>query len=274
MADRQAVKSANRVLDLFELLGRWGRELSHTEIAAALKIPKSSLSQLLPNLVDRGYVEFVAETKGYRLGAKLTSLVGRRAEAKNLQDLAMPALQAIAAETSESSAFNVLHGDFSKVTATINSQQRLVSHMRTGDLAPLYATSGGKAILAFLSTPMLDDYIKRVKFENITKNTVRSATELKSELDTIRRDKIAYAFEEFTPGIVGIAVPILSQDSMPLGSLNVAMPAVRYNNRVRDRAVQILRQSVDALRQQLGFVEPTGRKQRKAGLTDYRPPTG
>lgn len=256
MTDKQAVKSANRVLDLFELLGQWSRELSHTEIATTLKIPKSSLSQLLPNLVDRGYVQFVAETKGYRLGAKLAELAGQQAEQKDVIGLARPLLQTIAAETGESAALNVLQGDFSKVVATVNSQQRLLSHMRDGDLAPLYATSGGKAIIAFLPEDMLNSYLKRAKLEEISKNTIRSTEELTLQLETIRRGRVAYAFEEFTPGICGIAVPILSHSGSPLGSLNVAMPAVRYNTRVRDRAIQVLRRAVDTLNQKLGFIDP------------------
>ncbi|HVV79574.1 MAG TPA: IclR family transcriptional regulator [Pseudolabrys sp.] len=266
MADKQAVKSANRVLDLFELLGQWSRELSHTEIATTLKIPKSSLSQLLPNLVDRGYVQFIAETKGYRLGAKLAELAGQQAEQKDVIGLARPVLHTIATETGESAALNVLQGDSSKVVATVNSQQRLLSHMRNGDLAPLYATSGGKAIIAFLPDDMLNSYLKRVKLEEITKNTIRSIEELTLQLESIRRARVAYAFEEFTPGICGIAVPILSQSGSPLGSLNVAMPAVRYNTRVRDRALQVLRQAVDAMNQKLGFIEPVrSKKTRRRG---------
>jgi DNA-binding IclR family transcriptional regulator len=133
--------------------------------------------------------------------------------------------------------------------------------MRDGDLAPLYATSGGKAIIAFLPDDMLNGYLKRVKLEAITKSTIRSADELRSQIETIRRTRVAYAFGEFTSGIRGIAVPILSQSASPLGAINVAMPAIRYNTRVRDHAVQILRQAVDALHQQLGFVErPAKRK--------------
>jgi DNA-binding IclR family transcriptional regulator len=94
-ASRQAVKSANRVLDLFELLGRWGDEMSHTEIANALTIPKSSLSQLLPNLVTRGYLEFSSATKGYRLGAKLTALANQMNDGKRLEIIAAPVLQSL-----------------------------------------------------------------------------------------------------------------------------------------------------------------------------------
>ena len=69
-----AVKSADRVLDLFELLAHAGREMSHSEIAEILQIPKSSLSQLLKNLIARGYVEVTANGRGYRLGEALLRL--------------------------------------------------------------------------------------------------------------------------------------------------------------------------------------------------------
>jgi hypothetical protein len=70
-ASTGVVKSADRVLDLFELLGRWGAEMSHTDLVEALQIPKSSLTQLLRNLVSRGYIEFSPSTKGYRLGRRV-----------------------------------------------------------------------------------------------------------------------------------------------------------------------------------------------------------
>jgi DNA-binding IclR family transcriptional regulator len=262
MVDRLAVKSANRVLDLFELLGRWGGELSHTEIAAALKIPKSSLSQLLPNLVDRGYVQFVAENKGYRLGPKLISLVTKLDQEQSLEALVRPILETITEQTGESSSLNVLQGDASKVVATVNSPQRLVSHMRTGDLAPLHTTSGGKAILAFLSEPMREDYMARVTLKEITENTITSMAELRRQIDAVRRDRIAFANGEFTSGITGMAVPILNQTSDVVGSINVAMPSVRYNSKVRDKVAMVLEKTVHDIRQQLGFAAPPVRKAR------------
>ena len=110
---------------------------------------------------------------------------------------------------------------------------------------------------------MLEDYLKRVDFKEITKNTIMSVAELRRQLSTVRRDRIAYSLEEFTPGIIGMAMPILSAADEPLGSINIAMPAVRYNSKVRDRVAQVLEQAVDTIRQQLGFIEPSSRKKRR-----------
>jgi DNA-binding IclR family transcriptional regulator len=234
------VKSAGRVLDLLELLGRWDREMGHADIADALGIPKSSLTQLLKDLVTRGYVDFAPATKGYRLGASFAALAWHAGRSRDLVRSAESFLTEITAATQESSALNRIKDMQAEVAATVSGPQRLVTHMRLGDLAPLYATSGGKAILAYLPEVQREEYLTAIRFQPITPNTIASVAELRRQIATVRKEGVAYSFEEFTPGIVGIGVPILSESGLALGSLNVAMPSVRYNSEARDRAIDAL----------------------------------
>ncbi|MGC3982435.1 MAG: IclR family transcriptional regulator [Steroidobacteraceae bacterium] len=245
-----AVKSADRVLDLFELLGRWDREMSHTEIAAALSIPKSSLTLLLRNLVTRGYVEFSSSSKSYRLGAAFGVLAQQSSRDFNLIACTEPILAKITATLGESSALNRLKGQKVEVVATVLGSHRLVSHMRLGDMAPLYATSGGKALLANLPEEMLQEYLSKVSFEAITPNTIKSVATLKREIEAIKRTGLAYSHEEFTSGIVGLATVIMGKNARPIGALNIAIPAVRSNREVLERAGQmLLRAAQDVVRQ-------------------------
>jgi DNA-binding IclR family transcriptional regulator len=242
------VKSANRVLDLFELLAHWGREMSHAELAEALGIPKSSLTQLLKTLVARGYIDYSPSNKSYQLGDAFARLSQRTGDARNLITFIEPILEEITRATQESCALNHLRGSMTEVVASVSSPQRLVSHMRTGDLAPLYATSGGKTILAHLPEAMREEYIATVQFERITPKTIRSRKELQKHLTATRKEGFAYSFEEFTPGIVGIGAPILSEAGFPLGSLNIAMPAVRYTAAAKARAENALQDAVQRIR--------------------------
>jgi DNA-binding IclR family transcriptional regulator len=244
------VKSADRVLDLFELLARWGREMSHTEIAEALDIPKSSLTKLMRNLTDRGYLRFVPETKGYRLGDAILKLAQQSNQLRSLIACAEPVLSDITQQTAESCALNQLKGEEVEVVATVVSQQRLQSHMRLGDLAPLYAVSGGKVILAFLPDVMRDEYLRSLSFERFTRNTISTKKALLNELQLVRTHGFAQSMEEYTPGIVGVGVPILSSTGFPLGSLNLAIPAVRFSSEVGERSVAILKAAAARIQRQ------------------------
>ena len=245
------VKSADRVLTLFELLGAWGREMSHTDIANALGIPKSSLTQLLKNMTGRGWLSYAPASKGYSLGPAFARFAQRSGQALDFASIAGPVLTELTARTSESSAMNVLKGDVVEVNATVLGPHRLVSHMRLGDAAPLYATSGAKVILAYLPAEMQDDYLSRVTFVRTTPATIRSVRALRAQLRIIRKEGIAYSFDEWTPGITGLARPVLSPAGEAVASVNVAMPSVRYDAAVRDRVADALQWAVDAIARRL-----------------------
>ncbi len=240
-----AVKSADRVLDLFEYLARAGREMSHTEIADALEIPKSSLTQLLKNLVSRGYVELTSNGRGYRLGEMLLSLSKSAGHVRDLVSEAQVFLAELTHDTGESSALNQLKGDRAEVVATVLGPQRLVTHMRLGDLAPLYATSGGKAILAHMPASFVNDYLATVKFEAATPATLKSTKALTRQLATIQRTGFSYSHEEWTPGIIGVGVAVLDRTGMALGAINVAIPAARFNATIQQESERALKQSLD-----------------------------
>jgi len=246
-----AVKSATRVLDLFECLGRWDAEKTHTEIAAELAIPKSSLSQLLKTLLNRGYLDYEPVSKGYRLGPSIAKLAKRENESGDIVAAAASVLSWLASETQETCALNFLKGDKSEVVASVMGTHRLNITMREGDAAPLYATSGGKALLAYLPDVMLDEYLSRVRFERITAHTISSVDRLRAELVEVRNTGFAYVYEEFTPGIVGIAKAILTSSGHAIGSLNIATPVPRFNDDKKafcesalERAVRTLRAKV------------------------------
>ena len=204
-----AVKSAERALDVLELLARRGSGLSHAGIAAALSIPKSSLTQLLRTLVARRYLALDPAQKTYALGEAAAALSRRSAQSIDMVRLAEPILTALTRRTDESSALNLLRGDEIEVVCGANSSLPLLWSMKIGQRAPLYATSGGKAILAYLPRAEQRAYVARVRLATFTPGTLRSVAALEAELVEIRSNGVGYSFEEYSSGIVGIVNPFV-----------------------------------------------------------------
>lgn len=248
---RGTVKSADRVLTLFELLGRWGQEMSHSEIAHVMGIPKSSLSQLLKNLVARGWLSYSPETKSYLLGDAIIGIARGAAQTHDAIGLSQPILEELTAATNETSAFNVLRGDYAETVATVLGGETLLAVMRLGQRSPLYTTSYGKALLAYLPADMREDYLARVELVPVTPRTIRSVEELRIQLQTIRRDGIAYSFEEQVPGIVGTSCPVLGPNGNVVGAISIATAAIRYDNRLRAQISEAIARATAKLSQQL-----------------------
>src|SRR5262249_60982036 len=67
----EGVKSAERVLDVIELLTREQQGLTFVEITAELAWPKSSSHALLQTMTRRGYLSLDEATRRYTLGLRV-----------------------------------------------------------------------------------------------------------------------------------------------------------------------------------------------------------
>lgn len=246
-----AVKSADRVFDVFELLGAWDRELSHTELCEWLAIPKSSGSQLLRTLVARGYLRFNASAKTYSLGPRIRMLAESENTRADLGSMAAPVLEQMAADLGETATLYLLDGDNAVAVVGSPSPQRLAAQITMGERAPLYAMAAGKAMLAFLAAPQQSDYLARVHVRKFTPHTVASRAALRREMEDIRNARFAIAEEQYTPGLVELAAPVLTRGDEVAGAVGLAIPAMRYDKAVRQQALKALAAAAGKLERQL-----------------------
>lgn len=254
-----SVKSANRVLDVFETLGAWDMGMTHSKLAEHLGIPKSSLTQLLKTMVQRSYILFNSEDRTYHIGPRVEALAGRKREILDLTNIIQPFLERITAATGESTFLNLLSGDMAQLTARVIGPQPLVTVLTLGQMVPLYATAGARAILAFLPAEMREDYLERTELKAFTPNTVTSTEKLRDELERVRHERVSVSSDELFLGITGIAMPVLSDSGHSLGSVVVSMPTMRFNKQSRVAITDSLREHIEMLQAQLaGFNSSQG----------------
>ncbi|NQV98309.1 MAG: IclR family transcriptional regulator [Rhodospirillales bacterium] len=247
------VKSAMRVIEVLDLLGRWRGDRSHNQIAEELNIPKSSLSQLLKTLVQREYLTYLPESRTYALGPAIDKLAAQARRTRDLAEVAQPVLEWLSETTSESIALNYMNGDSHEVVATILSPRRIVAHLRLGEKAPLHATSGGQVILAHLTTAQQESYLKRADYQRFARNSLMDAAAVRNKLARIAADGFAVVVEEFTPGIGGIARPVFGPNRVPLASLSVTVPVDRFNSDFQEQANRSLARAVTSLSHRAGL---------------------
>ena len=242
------VKSAVRVINILELLGRWSSARTHIQIAEELNIPKSSLTQVLKTLIRYDFIELDPESRGYSLGTAIHDIAAGAHSTKQLMNVAGTVLEWLTQQTGESSALNKREGDQHRVAATMLSQQRIVAHLKLGDKAPLHTTSGGQVILAHLPRDELEDYLSRARFERFAKNSLQTAQSVLDKLERIRADGFATVVDEFTPRIGGVARPIFDKNKNVLASLSITVPSERLTEDLKKTALVALEKAITSLR--------------------------
>lgn len=250
------VKSAERVLDILELLASTGRAMTHAEIGRRTGIPKSSLTQLLRNLAERGYLEAVEGSLAFRLGDGAFAVARRGARTRELVDIARPHMEKLTASTGESSGLSLLNDDMAERVCSVDSTQAVLYAMHVGVRAPLYANSGGKIFLAWMTSAEREAYFSRVKLVALTGETILSLATLRRQLQRIRTEGIARSIGEFTPGIVGVAAPILDIHGHVFASVGVALPAARFDDTRSKSITQALHTCAMAIAGQVDRRDP------------------
>jgi IclR family transcriptional regulator, acetate operon repressor len=237
------VKSALRTLDIIEFVVAHPQGPIAQDIAAALDIPVSSLSYLLGTLVERGYI--VRAGRQYRPGPGLERLaVSPRT--LTLAERVRPLVRLLRSELDETASFMVRSGWQAEALVTEASGQALRYAIEAGNLKPLHALAAGKAILSALPEAELQRYFAEAPRPAFTAQTVTDEAPLRAALETIRREGLAEAHEENTPGICGLAVPAWLKGE-PVGAFAVAIPEVRFDPALAARAKAALTRAAAAL---------------------------
>src|SRR5688572_28706791 len=130
-------RSANRVVDILELVAASREGLALREVSAELEAPKSSLLPLLRALTARGYLEH-GRAGDYRLGWRALALGHNAAAHRGLPDVARPALVELMRRTGETVFLGTLAGDGLSVVYVdkVESEQIIRYAAGVGDRRP------------------------------------------------------------------------------------------------------------------------------------------
>ena len=250
------VKSADRVLQLLELLAKEADGLTHAEIANRLSIPKSSLTGLMTELSSSGYVEHDRERRRFLLGPRVVGLARSYLGRIDIVRIAQPLLAAIAAELGNSCALTVRSDDDMLVVCKQDVVQTLQHSMQLGERGPVYASASGKAVLAAAGPDAVEAYLGRTSLAALTSYTLTDVEALRVELDEVARSGIGYSRRELVDGIIAIGIAVLDADGAPVAGLSVSVPETIFNPTHEARVIESLRQSQVRLAALLGADSP------------------
>jgi DNA-binding IclR family transcriptional regulator len=99
---------------------------------------------------------------------------------------------------------------------------------KTGEWVGINATSGAKAVLAFMAPDQLEAMVKaHPVLRAFTGSTIKDWNTLKRQLAQIRQSGIASDQEEYMEGINGVGVPAFDSSGTVLGAVVVVVPVDR-----------------------------------------------
>ncbi len=213
--------------------------------ARHLNVPRSTAYRLLRSLETGGLLVYDPGRRAYRLSLAVARLAQAALSHIDLRSVARPFLQRLAQQTGESAFLLVVQGRSAVVIDTVTSDAPLKLTYPVGTPWPLHAGASNKVLLAHLPPEEVDEILAG-PLPRVTLRTVTDPRRLRAELARIRQRGYAYSRGELTPGVVGIAVPLLYGGQL-LGALAVAGPSARLPVARVPEVVQQLKSAADGV---------------------------
>ena len=253
------VQALDRAFAVLDLLGESQTPLGLAQVAASLQLHKSTAHRFLMVLEKHHMVERTTNGK-FRLGLRLFDFGNRAIEQYDLRERAQPHLRKLVQETEETAHLCVLEQSRVIYIDKIEPARSVRMITRIGASNPVYCTSVGKAILAFLPEDRVNEIIKRTKFERFTHRTIPNAEALRAEIEKTRRRGYAVDDEEYEEGLRCIAVPLLDAQRYPVSAVSVSGPSFRVTAQKLPSIATHLLQCVRGISSDMGFTSSRAKR--------------
>lgn len=205
------VKSANRSIEIMELLTREPFGLTLSEISQALDLPVSSTYEILRSLVDCRMLSLIH--KRYSVGLRLFEI----SQAISRDFFLLQCARPYVLETRDrlKSTIHLAALDQTDVVylSKVNFSLATTSPSRVGVRLPAHLTALGKVMLSKLSDENIYELYKNYDFKIVTKNSTSSIQMLITKLNKIRHDQYAFDAGEYIEDLYCVAVPVVSEYS-------------------------------------------------------------
>ena len=222
-------RALGRALEVLEALARRRDGATLSGLSQRLGSPKSSLLYLLRPMTRLGYLVRSPDGR-YRLGPAAFTLAMAALSNRELPELARPFLEELAAKSGETALLATLSGDAPAAVYIdkVESQHNPIRYTaRIGERRPLYCSSIGKLLLAYLPPARRQEYLKTTRLKAFTPQTPVTRAALRRALDEIRSTGLSISVDEIAQGAAGIAAPVFDRHGEVLAGLVLGAPSHR-----------------------------------------------
>ncbi|SEW37881.1 transcriptional regulator, IclR family [Cognatiyoonia koreensis] len=241
--------TVGKALEVLDQVAEFGRPVRFAELLADSNFPKPTLYRLLQTLTSQGMLAFDPDRNTYSPGARLMKFAHAAWSQSTLAQVASPHVQLLSEATGETVHLAQLDSAQVLYLDKRNARQPVEMYSQAGKIGPAYCTGVGKAMIAFLPEDEAADVIGQQSFHVFTPTTLATADALQEELVDIRANGYGFDREEHEPGIICVAMPILSESGRVLGALSVTSTTQHTNLAGLEQQVPHLRKATNAIAQ-------------------------
>ena len=246
---KDQISSVVRALQILECFTGSRTEWTLKELTQELDLPSTTIFRQLSTLVECNYLEQNPSRKSYKVGARLLQLSGAVISQADIRQNARPILERLSGVVRETVNLSTLIDHDIFYLDKVEEYRSVICHTRIGSRVPAYATSCGKAMLAYAPENVVDEYCDwLLTCPPLTDATISDPEVFRRELVEVRQRGYAMDNGEIETGLICIGAPIFDAFRHAVASVSVAGPEFRMKENQEMITREVMRAAGDISR--------------------------
>jgi IclR family transcriptional regulator, pca regulon regulatory protein len=208
-----------RALRIIQAFNRDRRQMTLSDIAKLVDLPRASVRRTLHTLIHLGFAE--TDGRAFRLMPRVLTLASAYLTSNSISDILQPAVEHLTAEVGEACSAAILDGDDVIMIAHATPNRVINLSAQIGFRLPAVSSSLGRVLLAALDDRRLEGRLARIKPEKLTSATIVDRAALRRAIRKARIDGYSLVDQEAELGFRSISVPLRRLDDAVIASLNI-----------------------------------------------------
>lgn len=223
-----AMSSTLRCLKVLELLAEDPFELSFTDLAAKLDVPKASAHRLCTTLIEANLITQEPVSRRYMLSSHALWVGSGYLRHSPIYRAAFFPMQELARQVPGTVQLGVMDLDYVLFIHSVGYSGAPHAFADVGLRRPLNATASGKIFLAGMATEDLERIMAK-STERYTSSTITSLAKMKQEIVQVRKMRYARNVEELLPGYWVLAAGVGGQEGRPAAAISLTLPLEEFS---------------------------------------------
>jgi DNA-binding IclR family transcriptional regulator len=266
----------DRCLLLLDFLAEAPGGIALGDLSKKAGLPKSGAHRILNTMIESGIVVQDPESREYRLTMKLLSLAHRFLAETQIIEHCQVILENLAEDSNELVRMTVVDRDqLVWIAKAQGARGNVKLDPLMGKKVPLHAAANGKIWLASLPTEKAVQLVLQDGFGTPAMhgpNVIQTIEDLLAEIQKVKKQGYAVAWEEADPNVAAVAAAIRAsdrRDAAIIGTVSIAGPVFRFTKESINSIVPRLHQTAEELTNAAPLISSWWREQ-SSGNADVK----
>jgi IclR family pca regulon transcriptional regulator len=244
--DRDYVQSLERGMSVLLAFDAEHPAPTLAELAQLTGFSRPAVRRFLITLERMGYVR--GNGGRWSLTPRVLAIGQHYTETHALIELAQPHLLSLAERTHESASLAALDAGEVVYVARVPVRRIMSINVSVGTRVPAYATSMGRALLAWAPDDQVEAVLGRHPRRAITPQTLTDLGDLRKALREVREQGYALVTEELEPGLLSASAPVRDRSGAVVAALASSTSTGRSSvDQLRRDVVPLLIETADTI---------------------------